>query len=276
MRNGQWRRQWGWLSGLWLLLVVSPGAAQPWRPDVRVLETLQAGQVNWTDNLVLSRERATSASRRTADAAISTAATQAARQRLLTALTEVRLDASRLLGAVVQESPALRQALEEAVADAEVYEMHYFPGGTVESAVQLPLRGRFMTLLLPANAVSSGGADEPSPAAVYTGVVIDARGLAIQSALLPRIVDESGQTLYAPEVVDPVLAAQRGYIAYAHAFDRTPTQERIGTNPLVLRAHRISGEARVDLVLRSTDAAQLRDYPTTQRLLQRCQVLIVR
>jgi hypothetical protein len=177
---------------------------------------------------------------------------------------------------VVQESPALRQALEEAVAEAEVYEVHYFPGGTVESAVQLPLRGRFMTLLLPASAVPSAGVDEPSTAAVYTGVVIDARGLAIQPALLPRIVDESGQTLYAPEVVDPLLAAQRGYIAYAHAFDQAPTQERIGTHPLVLRAHRVSGEARVDLVLRSTDAAQLRDYPTTQRLLQRCQVLIVR
>jgi hypothetical protein len=243
---------------------------------VRVLETLPAGQVNWTDSLVLSRERATSATRRTADAAISTAATQAAQQRLLTVLTEVRLDASRLLGTVIQESPALRQALEEAVADAEVYEVHYFPGGTVESAVQLPLRGRFMTLLLPASAIPSAGADAPSAAAVYTGVVIDARGLAIQPALLPRIVDESGQTLYAPEVVDPVLAAQRGYIAYAHAFDQAPTQERIGTHPLVLRAHRVSGEARVDLVLRSTDAAQLRDYPTTQRLLQRCQVLIVR
>jgi hypothetical protein len=195
---------------------------------------------------------------------------------LLTVLAEVRLDASRLLGVAVQESPALRQALEEAVADAEVYEMLYFPGGTVESAVQLPLRGRFITLLLPANTSPTGGVDEPSTAVVYTGVVIDARGLAIQSALLPRIVDERGQTVYAPEVVDPMLAAQRGYIAYARAFDRMPTQERIGTNPLILRAHRISGEARVDLVLRSTDAAQLRDYPTTQRLLQRCQVLIVR
>jgi len=106
-------------------------------------------------------------------------------------------------------------------------------------------------------------------------VVIDARGLAIQPALLPRLVDEAGQALYAPEVVDVEAAVQQGYVAYAKAFNQVPAQARIGTRPLVLRALRVVGDSRVDLVLGQAEATRLRDYAATRRLVRQCRVLIV-
>lgn len=252
-----------------LLLGVPRGYAQQGWRDVRVLESVSAGHINWTEGIVVSRER----SARRPDAAA--LAITAARQRVLRALGEVRLDTSRTLQAAWQENAMLQQAAASLAAAAEEYESHYFPGGTVESAVQVPLRGGLLEALMAPHQPPQLPASEAAPAVVYSGIVIDARGLAIQPALLPRILDETGQILYAPQLVDVTVAAQRGYIAYAHNFEHELAQLRIGANPLVIRARRVEGAARVDLVVRDLDANQLRAYAALRQLLQRCQVLIV-
>jgi hypothetical protein len=131
-----------------------------------------------------------------------------------------------------------------------------------------------LTLLWPATPTAAAGG-EPTANAVYTGIVIDARGLAIRPALLPKIFDESGRAIYAPAEVDAEAAVQRGYVAYAKTFEQAPARARVGDQPLVLRARRVAGEARVDLVLSSADAAQIHNHVATQLLLKRCQVLIM-
>jgi hypothetical protein len=268
---------WRWcgrIAVFGLLVIASSAAAQLWSTEVRVTETLAHGQVDWTDGLVLSRDSATSSARRGAGVAAVQAATQAARQGLLRIFDQVRFDARQMLGQAVRQAEAPRQELEALVAQATVVETRYFPGGAIETAVQLPFAGQLTALFLPA--VSSATPDsEPRTEAVHTGVVIDARGLAIQAALFPKIVDERGQTLYAPESVDREAAVQQGYVAYAKAFDQAPAQARIGEHPLVLRVLRVAGETRVDLVLSDAEATRIRDYAATRRLVRQCRVLIV-
>jgi len=275
--RGWYQRDWSWgvrIGLLWLLALAGTAAAQWWQTDVRVVETLPRGQVDWTEGAVLSRGSATGTTLRGTRALTDQAAVQAARQGLWGGLEQVRLDARQMLGPTLLQVEAHRQALEALIAQAAAVETRYLPGGTVETAVQLPFAGRLTALLLAqSSAVIPDG--EPRSEAVHTGVVIDARGLAIQPALFPRIVDESGQSLYAPEVVDVEAAVQQGYVAYAKAFDQTPAQARIGERPLVLRALRVAGDTRVDLVLSNTEATRLRDYPATRRLVWQCRVLIV-
>jgi len=257
-----------------LLVIASSAAAQLWSTEVRVTETFSYEQVDWTDGLVLSRDKVTSAARRGAGVAAVQAATQAARQGLLRVLDQVRFDATQRFGQALRQAEGPRQGLEALVAHASVVEARYFPGGAVETAVQLPFAGRLTALFLPA--VSSVTPDgEPRTEAVHTGVVIDARGLAIQPALFPKIVDERGQTLYTPESVDREAAVQQGYVAYAKVFDQAPAQARVGEHPLVLRALRVAGETRVDLVLGDAEATRIRDYAATRRLVRQCRVLIV-
>jgi hypothetical protein len=271
------QRLWSWCgrSAMLALLVVAGSAAgQFWSTEVRVTETLSQGQVDWTDGLVLSRASATRSTRRGAGVAAYESATQAARQGLLRIFDQVRFDATQMLGQALRQAEAPGHALEALVAHATVIETRYVPGGAVETAVQLPFAGQLTVLFLPA--VSSVAPDsEPSTEAVHTGVVIDARGLAIQPALFPRIVDERGQTLYASERVDREAAVQQGYVAYAKAFDQAPAQARIGAHPLVLRALRVAAESRVDLVLSDAEATRIRDYAATRRLVRQCRVLIV-
>jgi len=271
------QRLWRWRGAIavcGLLVIASHAAAQLWSTEVRVTETLAHGQVDWTDGLVLSRDSATSAARRGTGVAAVQTATQAARQGLLRMFDQVRFDATQMLGQAVRQAEVPRPELEGLVTRATVVETRYFPGGAVETAVQLPFAGQLTALSLPS--VSSVTPDsDPRTEAVHTGVAIDARGLAIAPALFPRIVDERGQTLYAPESVDREAAVQQGYVAYAKAFDQAPAQARIGEHPLVLRALRVAGETRVDLVLSDAEATRMRDYAATRRLVRQCRVLIV-
>src|SRR4029450_8381049 len=101
-------------------------------------ETLSQGQVDCTDGLVLSRDRATSAARRGTGGAAVQAATQAARQGLLRIFEQVRFDAAQMLGQAARQAEVPRQELEVLVAYATVVETQYFPGGAVATAVQLP------------------------------------------------------------------------------------------------------------------------------------------
>jgi hypothetical protein len=268
---------WNWGRGIavfGLLAVASSAIAQFWSAEVRVTETLSRGQVDWTEGFVLSRDSATSSVRWDAGVAAMQAATQAARQGLLSIFEQIRFDATQMLGQAVRQAGAPWQELEALVARASVAETRYFPRGVVETAVQLPFAGQFTAFFLPAaSAVTPDG--ELKLEAVHTGVVIDARGLAIQPALFPRIVDERGQTLYAPESVNREAAVQQGYVAYAKVFDQAPAQARIGEHPLVLRALRVAGETRVDLVLGDAEATRIRDYTATRQLVRQCRVLIV-
>ena len=268
---------WGWrasLAVLGLLVLAGGAAAQLLATEVRVTETLAPGHVDWTEGVVLSRDSATGSARRGAAVVAMQAATQVARQGLLRVFTQVRFDAQQMLGQTVRPGEAPWQALEALVTQAAVVETRYLPRGVVETAVQLPFAGQLTALFLPASSALTPD-DEPKTEAVHTGVVIDARGLAIQPALFPRIVDERGQTLYAPESVDREAAVQQGYVTYAKVFNQAPAQARIGEHPLVLRALRVAGESRVDLVLSDAEATRMRDYVATRRLVRQCRVLIV-
>ena len=267
----------GWRSAitvLGLLVLASAAAAQLFATEVRVTETLAPGHVDWTEGAVLSRDSATGLAGRGAAVAAMQAATLVARHGLLRVFTQVRFDAQQMLGQTVRPGEAPWQALEALVTQAVVVETRYLPGRVVETAVQLPFAGQLTALFLPASSAATPD-DEPRTEAVHTGVVIDARGLAIQPALFPRIVDERGQTLYAPESVDREAAVQQGYVTYAKVFDQAPAQARIGEHPLVLRALRVAGESRVDLVLSDAEATRIRDYAATRRLVRQCRVLIV-
>lgn len=267
---GLTRILWGIL--LSALLLVSPAPAQWWQRESQVTEAVGEGSVNWTEGVVRHRERRTGSGQQAS--ALHLQASDAARQRLLQVLSQLRLDATRTLGEAWERTPAQRHAVEALLPTAEVVETSYGTGGSIESTVQLSLTGRLTALFMPPPAPGTAPAASPL-GPIYTGVVIDARGLDLRPALFPRLVDEQGRVLYAPEEVDPEAARQHGYVIYARVYDQGPGQTRVGERPLVLRAQRVASATRVDLVLARSEAAQIADYPTMQRLLQRCQVLII-
>jgi hypothetical protein len=254
--------------------VLGTAAAQWRQPEATVVETLPTGRIDWTTGLAHSTARVLAASPEAMQATPLEAAIAMARRQLRETLAHLQLDAARTVGSVVQGTVEKQQRLDALVAKAEVIETRYLPRGAVESTIQLPLFGPLTTLLWP---------DIPVPAdpaglvgdMVHTGIIIDARGLAVQQALFPHIFDEEGRTIYAPASVRAELAQQRGYIVYAPALDSPQIAPRIGNNPLVLRARRVADRNRVDMILQQADVLQLQRSPALQSLLSQCRVVII-
>jgi hypothetical protein len=261
-----------------LLLVAGTVAAQWWNPDTPVMETMPAGHIDWTAGLVFSSAQASVVAQEGPTssrwARAFAAAVHAAQQRVLETLKQLPLDANRTVDSVLRDSAETQQALEMLVTEADVVRTQYLPRDFVEVTLQASLFGRLTSLVWPAPLTNSAPVHEASDG-VYTGIVIDARGLAIRQALFPRILGEDGQTIYAPPHVDAAIAAQRGYIVYTKTLNSSLAASRVGTNPLVIRAHRVAGPSRVDLLIRRTDVAVLQRSAATRLLLNHCLVVIV-
>lgn len=278
---GEWRGWVRWLSVFWALAcltTVSVGAAQGGRANARVTTVLPTGEVDWAAGLLQSSGQADGSGRVTAPSHVAEAYTHAlriGRQRLFQALLDLRFDATRTVAQALQESTSRRLALQELVDTAPVIRTRYKARGSVESTVQVSLVGPLTTVLLPERA-SPAPAVTPPAGAVYTGIVVDARGLVLQAAVFPRILDEDAQVFYAPEVVDAAIAARRGYVAYSTGAPEAQTFARVGTNPLVVRARRVAGSSRVDVVMSRADAVRIREDSSTRHLFRQCRVLIVK
>ncbi len=110
---------------------------------------------------------------------------------------------------------------------------------------------------------------------VATGLVIDARGLGLKPALLPKIVDPQGQEIYVGQVVPRTNAVEQGVAGYAKDVNAAANNFRVTDNPVVMKGMRASGSARTDVVLAQSDAQALRQLGGKGDFLQFCRVIIV-
>lgn len=67
----------------------------------------------------------------------------------------------------------------------------------------------------------------------YTGLIIDCRGLNLSPAMSPVIKTPSGTAIYGRVIKDYNLVTSKGMVGYAKTTDTT---ERVGSNPLIVRA----------------------------------------
>ncbi len=108
-----------------------------------------------------------------------------------------------------------------------------------------------------------------------SGVVVDAKGLGVKPAMSPKIFDERGEEVYGSRFVGREYAIQQGMAGYAKDMDQACANPRVAGKPLRVRALRVTGKARTDLVVSNDDAAKLRSLAANQDFLEKCRVMIV-
>ena len=89
-------------------------------------------------------------------------------------------------------------------------------------AMAKPSAATVLTEAAPAPAVKA--LESPSATIVYTGIVIDARGIQARPAMSPRIFDEDGKEVYGLANVDLEYAVKQGMSGYAR--DLTAAQDQ--------------------------------------------------
>lgn len=173
---------------------------------------------------------------------------------------------------------------------AEVVDYQYMPDSRAEVKLRIPLYGNLAQIIMPltmakppAAQVLTEAAPTPavkaleSPAAtvVYTGIVIDARGIQARPAMSPRIFDEDGKEVYGLAGVDIEYAVKNGMSGYARDLTAAQSNQRVGANPITVKAVRTSGPGKSDIIIKNADALKVRTSAEKATFFKQCKVVIV-
>ena len=115
-------------------------------------------------------------------------------------------------------------------------------------------------------------ADDKGP---FTGVVIDARGFAIQTSMSPAVYDPQCKMIYDGAHADVDFVEDVGVVGYAGSIKAGKQVARLGKNPLVLRATGSPDQFHRCVALGKEDAGRLVDADKAAKFLKKCAVIFV-
>lgn len=202
-------------------------------------------------------------------------------------------------------SDQIKTTVEGAIRGAQVVDTRYMSSGDVEVDIEVPLTGIMMDALLPQDfgggVLTTGGQllcpccgqpwpqGKPVPAGVtliqagggdavdnlYTGLIIDARGLGITPAMAPKVLDEDSKDVYSAKFISRDYAVDIGMAGYEKDLNRARMNERVTDNPLVVKALKASGPSKSDVVISSVDALKIHNAASNLNFLKHCKVMFI-
>jgi hypothetical protein len=118
---------------------------------------------------------------------------------------------------------------------------------------------------------------KPLSTGSYTGLIIDARGLNLEPAFLPRIVNEDEENLYRDKYVQYDLLISCGLVQYCDNIDEAMADlNRIGTNPLMIKAvTTVKSTYNTDVILSGNDENRIKAADKGNSFLKYLRVIIV-
>lgn len=201
---------------------------------------------------------------------------------LIEVINGVRVDSTTTIRDFTVESDIINTQVQGIVKGAKTIKQEYLSDGTVEVTVRMPLSGSFSAVIVPKilekRQVMIPPSTPPPPAAtseVFTGLVVDARGIQARPAMSPRVIDEKGQEVYGSMNVDREFAVQQGMSGYARDLTAAQSNPRVTNNPVSVKGLRTEGAGRSDIVIADADADKIRAAGDTGGFLKKCRVMIV-
>ncbi|NLJ80235.1 MAG: hypothetical protein GX335_04345 [Firmicutes bacterium] len=100
---------------------------------------------------------------------------------------------------------------------------------------------------------------------VYTGLIVDARGLDLKRGLSPRVYSSSGQLIYAGVAVPFQFLQEAGIASYGQELSPEllrriePNERSVKISPLVVKALEITGTTETSVIISDDDAQAILD-----------------
>jgi hypothetical protein len=280
------------ITGL-LLLFAGAGICQDKISASEWVEKIGQGAVNWSGGYIEALGIGAPADKSIGKANARPMALRAAKidayRNLLEITRGVQVDSTTTIRDFAVESDVINTQVEGLVKGAVVVNQEYMSDGTVEVRVRMPLYGNLSQVIIPASIEKRKDLKPPeapaapAPAAVapagppvaYTGLVVDARGIAARPAMSPRIFDEDGKEVYGSANVDREYAVQQGMSGYARDLTAAQSNQRVTNSPVTVKALKTSGAGKADLVISNADAQQIRASAENASFMKKCRVMIV-
>jgi hypothetical protein len=268
---------------LMFLLIISPvGYGNEYR-DQDVVEQKTKGVINWSRGVIQAKgigvlpdklpNRVQARSSALKDATLD------ACRKILEVAKGIRIDGATVVGDYAGKNDIIMSKIESMVNSADVVKKEYFSDGTVEVTMEMNLRGGFAQLVLPGEikpleSIRTMAPVNNSPS-VFTGLVVDTRGLGIKPVMAPKILDENAREVYGSAFVSREYAVQQGMSGYSKDLAAAQSNQRVADNPLTVKGLRTEGVENSDVVISNTDARRLRSASENLSFMKKCRVIIV-
>jgi hypothetical protein len=110
---------------------------------------------------------------------------------------------------------------------------------------------------------------------VFTGLVIDARGLGLKPAMAPRVFDEDGKEIYGSAYVKKDWAVKQGMVGYTRDPKKAKKLDRVKDNPGMVKGIKALGKAKTDVMISNKDAASILAAKENLSFIEKCKVVFV-
>ena len=280
-----------------LLILPASTYCEQWQ---NLIEQIGNGSINWTRGVVQAKGIGAPPEKYYGKPQARPMALKAAKldaiRNLLEVTKGVRISSTTTVKNYVVESDIIMSHVQGMVKGAQIVHQEYMSDGTVELTMQMNLMGGFAQLILPKEIkqvesirpippvhkellpliVKKPSAPAPKPVSeVFTGMVIDARGINARPAMAPKILNENGEEVYGSAYVSREFAVQQGMSGYAKDLTAAQSNPRVTNSPLTVKGLRTEGHGRSDIVISNADASKLRSASEHLTFLKKCRVMIV-
>lgn len=285
-----------------VMLMAGSVSAAPVNNNVNVIinnvlppieETGQIGRVAWEQGVIeavgtgLPPANARSAAQATALA--KRAAIVDAYRNLTESIQGVQVDAETTMKNLEISSDVVQTKVSGLIKGAKIIRQQAMPDGSYQVVMRLNLYGSDGLAGVALGATNNEPTQQfPTPVpnytppamnTLYTGVIIDARGLGVQPTFSPRIYDETGTIVYGNKYIDPNFAISQGMVEYTIDPDMVKAaetgQSRAGARPLIIKALRVV-DNNCNVVISTADANAMLSYNQSAGFLKNCAVVFER
>lgn len=119
----------------------------------------------------------------------------------------------------------------------------------------------------------------------FSGIIIDARGAfpvhgeyvksEIYACFFPQIWDDQMNSIYEKNSVNPETIIKEGLVGYHYSDDTSLYEDRVGTDPLYIKASQVYGRNRTDPIIKRSEALKILTVPENIKLLQEGKVVVL-
>ncbi len=302
MKCNHYMKVGGWIILILILPVLVSG--QEYSQQIE-----QNGKVNWTRHMITCtgigapNPNLPMAAQRAAALRV---AKQDALRNILETVKGIQLTSETTVENALLVSDVITTRVEGALRGFRVVDTRYMSSGDVEIDVEIPLTGIVMDALLPDNfgggtlmtggqllcptcgqpwpegksvppgvTLIQAGSGNASRGGVYTGLIIDARGLGMRPAMAPKILDQDGDEVYGTRFVSREYAVDIGMVGYDKDVNQARINERVTDNPLIVKAVDASGPNKTDAVISDADAHMIHNAAANLNFLKHCKVMFI-
>jgi len=243
------------------------------------------GAVNWTTGNISAIGKASPKdNNETAQESVPGLARADANRQIINILKQIKINPSLSVDAYAAKNDIILAGIEKTARDAFVSKQYYTSALAVEIMIETSMFGGFLQLVLPEEIRQISKINPELPQKnldvirdpLYTGLIVNAKGLGVEPVLNPVIVSEQGHAIYSSVFISRDFAVKNGVCKYLCSMDQALKDKRIGNHPLVFKGLRKEGKPNTVIVISMSDYRLLEKTTERHGFLKECRVIIVK